>query len=55
PSGQLEQILVDPSRTGIAVLTKMLPLKKRHDLPEDMRIFRADGKELEMDRPLMLQ
>lgn len=55
PDSSCESVSVDASSSGIAVLTKMLPLKRRKQLPEDMQIYRPDGAPLELDRPLARQ
>lgn len=52
PGGHVESIVVDPTRAGMAVLSKMLPLKRKYNLPEDMHIFRPDGLPLAMGKPL---
>jgi len=52
PRGEVEQILVGATMDGIAVLMKMLPMKKKYQLPEDMQIFKPDGSALELDKPI---
>lgn len=55
PHGEVEQLLVDAAASGVGVLMRMLPLKRKYRLPEDMRLLRPDGAELELGTPLQAQ
>lgn len=55
PDGNIEHITVDATRAGMVVLTKMLPLKQKYVLPEELKILRPDGMALHLEVPLSQQ
>ena len=55
PSGVSEVVSAEPSDTGLMILMKMLPLKQKHGLPQEMEILLPDGNELQMSMKLEQQ
>jgi len=54
-SGEVEMVQMDLADKGMCLLTKLVPLRRKHKIPENLGLFLPSGEPVDLARPLGAQ